>query len=46
MGLEQADHDIAPRLLLGVAVQQHPERLADARGHSEKHAQVATAGTH
>ena len=34
-----------PRLLLGVAVQQHPERLADAGGHPEKYAQVATPCT-
>ena len=45
MGLQQPDHDIAAPLLLGVAVQQHPERLADAGGHPEKYAQVATPCT-
>jgi hypothetical protein len=29
-----------------VAVQQHPECLADARGHPEKHTQVPTTCIH
>jgi hypothetical protein len=46
MGLEEADHDVAPRFLLGMAVEQHPERLPDAGCHTQKHAQVTTTRTH
>ena len=39
--LEQADHDVAAGVLLGMALEQHPERLADPRRHPEEHAEMS-----
>ena len=41
MCLEQPDYDVAPGVLLGVSLEQHPERLPDAGGHAEEHAELA-----
>ena len=43
--LEVADHDVASRLGLGLALLQHPVGLADAGGHAEEDLVIATRGT-
>ena len=41
VGLEQADHDVAARLELGVTLEQHAEGLADPGRHPEEDLQAA-----
>ena len=40
--LEVADHDVLPLLLRLAALEEHPVRLADARGHPEQDPIVAS----
>ena len=41
--LEQADHDVAARLLFGVTLEQHAVGLADPRRHPEEDLQATAA---
>jgi hypothetical protein len=42
--LDEADDDVATEVGLGVALLQHPERLAGARGHAEEDLVTARHG--
>ena len=44
VGLEVADHDVAPALGLGLALLEHPVGLADAGGHAEEDLVVPASG--